>query len=54
MAEHEQAQRDAVPDEELERQEGEPLPDREVMTILPIELQPVPRVIPDAPDFESQ
>ena len=54
MAEHEKTQPEPLEDEELERQEGEPLPDREVMTILPIEPTAGYHVLPDPQDFESQ
>jgi hypothetical protein len=37
MATHEEHPEGSVPEDELEEQEGEPLPDREVMTILPID-----------------
>jgi hypothetical protein len=49
MSEHEQtddAQREAVADEELEQQDGQPLEDREVMTILPIEPTNPPNLPP--------
>jgi hypothetical protein len=43
-----QQEHEPLDEEELEKQEGEPLPDREVMTILPIE--PTETFLPEPPD----
>jgi hypothetical protein len=42
-------QYEPVNDDELEKQEGEPLPDREVMTILPIDPTAPAKFIPPPP-----
>ena len=48
--EHEQTEPEALTEEEVEQQEAEPLPDREVMSILPIEPGPGPaKFIPVPP-----
>ncbi len=46
---HTEPEPEALDEDELEQQDGEPLPDREVMTILPIEPSPGPYLPPEPP-----
>jgi len=54
MTEERRQQADELTEEELERQEAEPLPDREVMTTLrpPIVYQPIDPIEPLPPEVE--
>ena len=47
--EHEHDEPEALSEEELERQDAEPLPDREVMTILPIDPTAGSKFLPEPP-----
>jgi hypothetical protein len=54
MAEQDHSEAQALSDEELDGQEGEELPDREVMTILPIDPTAGSKFLPDAPPLDGQ
>ncbi len=50
---HTEPEPEALDEDELEQQDGEPLPDREVMTILPIEPTGTPDLVPPEPPLEA-
>jgi hypothetical protein len=51
----EEPQSETVSEEELDKAEGEPLPDREAMTILPVGVDPVPgsKFLPEPPGIKD-
>jgi hypothetical protein len=54
MSEKEQQDQEALAEDELERQAAEELPDREVMTILPIDPTAGSKFLPEPPALDTQ
>jgi hypothetical protein len=47
-------QKNELDQEELDATEGEELPDREVMSTIPLDLTALPPIVPTGEEFESE